>query len=57
MAAGGWSVHGPDYYRFVSMLLDRGELDGTRLLGPLTTGLMVRNQLPGDADLESFGGP
>lgn len=39
------------------MLLNRGALDGVRILGPLTTGFMVRNQLPGGADLESFGRP
>src|SRR5260370_2654242 len=39
------------------MLLNRGALDGVRILGPLTSGFMVRNQLPGGADLESFGRP
>ena len=46
-----------DYLRFAAMLLNRGALDGVRILGPLTTGFMVRNQLPGGADLESFGRP
>jgi CubicO group peptidase (beta-lactamase class C family) len=46
-----------DYLRFAAMLLNRGALDGVRILSPLTTGFMVRNQLPGGADLESFGRP
>jgi CubicO group peptidase (beta-lactamase class C family) len=39
------------------MLLNRGELDGTRLLGSRTVDFMTQNHLPGDADLESFGRP
>jgi CubicO group peptidase (beta-lactamase class C family) len=54
---GGLVSTGPDYYRFASMLLGRGEYGGTRLLGPLTVDLMGRNQLPGDADLQTFGRP
>ena len=34
-----------------------GELEGTRLLGPRTVAYMTRNQLPGGADLETFGRP
>jgi len=36
----------PDYYRFAQMLHNRGELDGVRLLGPRTVGLMTANHLP-----------
>jgi CubicO group peptidase (beta-lactamase class C family) len=54
---GGLVSTGPDYYRFASMLLGRGEYGGTRLLGPRTVDLMGRNQLPGDADLQTFGRP
>ncbi|WP_026454963.1 serine hydrolase domain-containing protein [Saccharomonospora iraqiensis] len=46
-----------DYHRFTQFLLRRGELDGVRLLSPRTVGLMTRNHLPGDADLERFGRP
>jgi CubicO group peptidase (beta-lactamase class C family) len=46
-----------DYHRFTRMLLRRGELDGTRLLGPRTLGHMTRNHLPGGADLEAVGRP
>jgi CubicO group peptidase (beta-lactamase class C family) len=51
-----------DYHRFTQMLLHRpdspaGELDGTRLLSPRTVRYMTVNQLPGRADLETFGRP
>ncbi len=35
-----------DYLRFSQMLLNGGELDGVRILAPLTVELMHRNQLP-----------
>lgn len=35
-----------DYMRFAQMLLNGGELDGVRILSPLTVELMHRNQLP-----------
>jgi CubicO group peptidase (beta-lactamase class C family) len=35
-----------DYLRFAQMLLNGGELDGIRILAPLTVDLMRRNQLP-----------
>jgi putative heme-binding domain-containing protein len=34
-----------DYARFLQMLLNRGELDGVRLLKPETVDLMTRNQI------------
>ena len=37
-----------DYMRFCQMLLNRGELDGVRILAPLTVDLMHRNHLPRD---------
>ena len=43
-----------DYYRFCSMLLNRGELDGVRILGPRTLQLMTLNHLPGGKDLASM---
>ena len=46
-----------DYHRFTQMLLGGGELEGTRLLGSRTVDYMVRNHLPGDADLHDFGRP
>ncbi|MGC4084680.1 MAG: serine hydrolase domain-containing protein [Vicinamibacterales bacterium] len=37
---------GPDFLRFSQMLLNRGELDGVRLLKPETVDMMVTNGLP-----------
>jgi CubicO group peptidase (beta-lactamase class C family) len=44
-----------DYHRFTQALLNGGELDGARILGSRTLAYMVRNHLPGGADLEAFG--
>ncbi len=59
---GGLISTAADYHRFTQILLDRpgspgGELDGVRLLGPLTLAYMTLNHLPGGADLETFGRP
>ena len=35
-----------DYFRFAQMILNRGQLDGVRLLAPKTVGLMLMNHLP-----------
>jgi len=35
-----------DYLRFAQMVLNKGELDGVRLLGPRTVELMTTNHLP-----------
>src|SRR5262245_15905022 len=40
-----------DYFRLTSMLRNRGELDGVRLLGRKTVELMTMNHLPGGQDL------
>ena len=47
-----------DYFRFCKMLLNGGELDGNRILGPRTISLMTRNHLTGGKDLTqmSHGG-
>jgi CubicO group peptidase (beta-lactamase class C family) len=37
-----------DYFRFIQMLLNRGELEGSRLLGRKTVALMTMNHLPDD---------
>ncbi len=57
--SGGGGLWGTaaDYLRFCHLLLGRGELDGTRLLGSRTVDYMTRNHLPGGADLEQFGRP
>jgi CubicO group peptidase (beta-lactamase class C family) len=59
---GGLISTAADYHRFTQILLDRpgspgGELDGVRLLGPLTLAYMILNHLPGSVDLETFGRP
>lgn len=43
---GGLVSTAGDYLRFCQMLQNRGELNGTRILGPKTHELMVMNQIP-----------
>jgi CubicO group peptidase (beta-lactamase class C family) len=43
-----------DYLRFCRMLLQGGELDGARILGPRTVEFMTRNQLPGGCDIAAI---
>lgn len=43
---GGLVSTANDYMRFSQMLLNGGELDGVRILSPLTVGLMHRDQTP-----------
>jgi CubicO group peptidase (beta-lactamase class C family) len=50
---GGLVSTAPDYLRFAQMLLNQGELDGVRLLGPKTFALMTVNHLP--AELLPYG--
>jgi len=59
MLGGGGGLCGTaaDYLRFAQMLLNRGELDGARILGSRTVDYMTRNHLPGNADLEQYGRP
>jgi CubicO group peptidase (beta-lactamase class C family) len=40
-----------DYLRFANMLANGGELDGVRILSPMTVRLMASNHLPGGQDL------
>ena len=40
-----------DYYRFCSMLLNQGELEGTRIIGRKTLAFMASNHLPDNKDL------
>ena len=46
-----------DYHRFCAMLLNGGELEGARVLGPKTLVLMTRNHLPDGADMGAVGVP
>ncbi|RXZ65588.1 serine hydrolase domain-containing protein [Pelagerythrobacter rhizovicinus] len=48
---GGLVGTAADYHRFCTMLLQKGELDGARIIAPKTLDLMTANHLPGGADL------
>jgi CubicO group peptidase (beta-lactamase class C family) len=52
---GGLVSTATDYMRFCQMLLNGGELDGKRLLSPLTVQLMRSNMLPASARTMSPG--
>lgn len=54
---GGLVSTAADYLRFCSMLLNRGALDGARLLGRKTVEYMTSNHLPSGDDLTSMGQP
>jgi CubicO group peptidase (beta-lactamase class C family) len=47
---GGLVSTAADYLRFAQMLLNGGELDGVRILGPATIELMTRNHLSNISD-------
>jgi CubicO group peptidase (beta-lactamase class C family) len=53
LLSGGGGLVGTaaDYLRFATMLTNRGELDGARILAPKTVDLMASNHLPGGKDL------
>lgn len=44
-----------DYHRFTQMLINGGELDGTRLLSNRTVRFMTTNHLPGSKTLNEMG--
>lgn len=48
-ASGGLVSTATDYFRFAQMLLNKGELDGVRLLRPKTVELMTNNRVPPQA--------
>ena len=50
---GGLVSTAEDYWRFCQMMLNGGELDGVRVLGPKTVELMTTNHLPGGAELSA----
>jgi CubicO group peptidase (beta-lactamase class C family) len=58
---GGLVSTAGDYLRFVEMLRRGGAVsddpDAGRVLGSRTVAHMVRNHLPGDVDLETYGRP
>lgn len=47
MGGGGLYGTGPDYLRFIRMILGGGSLDGMRILRPQTVAEMARNQIGG----------
>ena len=53
LESGGGGLVGTaaDYLRFCRMLLNKGELDGVRLLKPETVALMTHNHLPGGKEI------
>ncbi len=52
---GGLVSTAADYLRFCQMLLNRGELDGVRILSPATVKLMTTNALPSDIRFAGSG--
>lgn len=54
---GGLVSTARDYLRFAQMLLNKGELEGERILGRKTVELMTTNHLPNNGDLTSMGQP
>ena len=57
--SGGGGLTGTigDYARFTQMLLNRGELDGERVLGRKTVEYMRLNHLPDNKDMAAMGQP
>lgn len=53
---GGLVSTARDYMRFCQMLLNKGELDGKRLLQPETVEMMTRDQLPEGVSRDGGGG-
>lgn len=54
--SGGLVSTAADYMRFCKMLANGGELDGVRIIGPRTLGLMTMNHLEGGKDLAAMNG-
>src|SRR5712691_161311 len=54
---GGLVSTAPDYFRFTTMMLNQGELDGVRLLGRKTVKLMTINHLADGQDLTALALP
>ena len=52
---GGLVSTAHDYLRFCQMLLNKGQLEGLRLVGRMTVELMTSNHLPNNGDLTSMG--
>jgi len=55
LGGGGMVSTTADYYRFMQMLLNRGELDGKRILAPSSVALMTSNHLRPELLADKFG--
>ncbi len=55
IGGGGMASSIMDYYRFCQMILNKGELDGTRILKESTVELMTKNHLPKDFPYITYG--
>ncbi len=53
---GGLVSTAEDYYRFATMLLNKGQLGGVRILAPATVKLMISNHLPASLLTGEFAG-
>lgn len=54
---GGLVSTAQDYFRFSQMLLNKGELEGVRILSPKTVDLIVQNHTRGESMPGDFGDP
>ena len=52
---GGLFSTAHDYWRFLQMLENGGELEGVRIVSPTTIDLMTMNHLPNNTDITTFG--
>jgi len=52
---GGMVSTATDYYRFAQMMLNRGQLDGHRILSPATVKLMTSNHVPTELLTGQYG--
>lgn len=52
---GGLVSTSDDYFRFIQMVLNGGELGGVRLLSPTTVDYMRQNHLPGGQSIKDMG--
>jgi CubicO group peptidase (beta-lactamase class C family) len=52
---GGMVSTAEDYFRFASMLLNEGELDGKRIIAPATVKMMTTNHVPSELLNGKFG--
>ena len=54
---GGLVSTAADYWKFLQMLENGGELNGVRIVSPTTIDLMTLNHIPGNKDISDWGRP